>query len=228
MKNLIYSIFIVGFMLTSCKAQMNEDTIETWWINSSKADCVGVGPMSCLQVQANENLDPDMWTFFYDQIKGFDYEPGNIYQVKVKITEREEPVPADASSKIYELIEVISKEADPRLRLTNIWKVLSVGEIENPTKFRSEEALTFEFDASKSTYVGHMGCNSVRGEIKKNDGSNLELGPGASTMMACPDMSAENQISKALIEVSTYKIEGNQLHFYDASGDKLMSFQAVD
>ena len=122
----------------------------------------------------------------------------------------------------------MSKEPDPALQLTNIWKVIKVGEIENPTGFKSKEALTFEFNASKKTYVGNMGCNSVRGEIKENDGKTLLLGPGAATMMACPDMSAEKAISEALINTRGYTIENNQLYLLNEDGERLMSFQAVD
>ena len=227
MKTILF--LLIGTILgaVACERQDLENS-ETWWINSAKINCVGVGPMSCLQIQKGTEIEPGAWEFFYSSIKGFEYEPGYIYQIKVKVTDREGPVPADASSKIYELVEVMSKEQDPALRITNIWKILSVGKIQNPTGFKSKEALTFEFDASKRTYVGNMGCNSVRGEIKENNGEKLLLGPGASTKMACPDMSTENAISKALVDTRGYKLENNQLYFMNESGQTLITFQAVD
>src|SRR5690606_3569657 len=134
---------------------------------------------------------------------------------------------ADASSKNYELVEIMSKETDPALRITNIWKVTQVRGIENPRGFKSQEALTFEFNATEKTYVGNMGCNSVRGPIKENDGEKLILGPGAATMMACPDMSIEKAISKALIDTRGYKLENNQLYLLNDAGETLITFSAL-
>ena len=188
MKTILFLLISTILAAVSCNDNQPEENIETWWVNSAKVDCIGVGPMSCLQIQKGSEIDPAVWSFFYSNIEGFDYEPGNIYQIKVKITDSETPVPADASSQTYELVEVVSKNPDPALRITNIWKVTKVASIENPTGFKNNEALTFEFNASAQTYVGNMGCNSIRGEIKENDGKQLLLGDGASTMMACPDM----------------------------------------
>ncbi|PZX55847.1 DUF4377 domain-containing protein [Algoriphagus chordae] len=227
MKTILFLLISSVLGAVACEKQSEQNT-ETWWVNSAKMDCVGVAPMSCFQIQKGAEIDPSAWEFFYISIEGFDYEPGNIYQIKVKVTDKDSPVPADASSKNYELVEIMSKESDPSLRISNIWKVTQVGDIENPTGFKSKEALTFEFNASKKTYVGSMGCNSVRGAIIENDGETLSFGPGAATMMACPDMSVENAISKALINTRGYKLEKNQLYLINESGDTLMTLQAVD
>lgn len=227
MKTILFLFISTVLGVVACERQ-NEENTEIWWVNSAKKDCIGVGPMSCLQIQKGSEIEPGAWEFFYSSISGFDYEPGQIYQIKVKVSEKETPIPADTSSKNYELIEVLSKEADPALRLTNIWKIIKVGDIENPTGFKNKEALTFEFDASKRTYVGNMGCNSIRGEIKENNGEKLLLGPGASTRMACPDMSAEQAITKALSDTRGYKLENNQLYLLNGAGEPVMTFQAVD
>lgn len=184
--------------------------------------------MTCYQVQKSDQIELEKWELFYDEIEGFVYEPGHIYQVKVEVIKKPEPIPADASSFSYQLVEIMSKEPDLSLRLTNVWKVIEVGEIKNPKNFKNEEALIFEINRSAGTYFGDMGCNSVRGGIKEADSETLILGPGASTMMACPDMSTELAIGKALIETRKYKIEANQLYFLDESGNALMIFQAVD
>ncbi|WP_057938165.1 DUF4377 domain-containing protein [Algoriphagus resistens] len=227
MKIILFLLISTLFGVIACEKQADKTT-QTWWINSAKMDCTGVAPMSCLQIQKGSEIDPKGWEFFYSAIQGFDYEPGNIYQITVKVIEKEIPLPADASSQNYELVEILSKKPDPALRLTNSWKLLKVGDIENPTGFKNKEALIFEFDASRRTYVGNMGCNSVRGEIKENNGEKLLLGSGAATMMACPDMAAEQAISKALLDTRGYKLENNQLYFLNEGGETLMVFQAVD
>ncbi|WP_288369425.1 DUF4377 domain-containing protein [uncultured Algoriphagus sp.] len=225
MKLLALAAFVT--ILSACQNQP-EGQVETWWINSAKVECTGVGPMSCLQISKEEALDRDSWQLFYSSIEGFEYEPGFIYRIRVEISDKAEPIPADASSKNFKLLEIMSKEMDPALRITNIWKVIEVGDFQNPKGFKNEEALTFEFNASEKTYFGNMGCNSVRGQIKENDGENLTLGPGASTMMACPDMSVENAISKALIDTRKYKIENRELHLMNEADEILMKLLAVD
>ena len=47
--------------------------------------------------------------FFYDGIKGFDYEPGYIWTLKVSLHEYSTEW-ADASSHEYRLVEVLAKE----------------------------------------------------------------------------------------------------------------------
>ena len=85
-------------------------------------DCTGVGPHSCMLVKENPD---DEWTYFYDQIEGFEYEEGYIYELLVN----EIPVPnpaADASSLRYELKNIISKT--PTLindDLINEWTVIA-------------------------------------------------------------------------------------------------------
>lgn len=82
-----------------------EDKTYTLYVNSQKVDCVGVGPQKCLQIRRSED---ESWSFFYDDIEGFTFEPGFVYTLRVSEEEIENP-PADASSKRIKLEEVISK-----------------------------------------------------------------------------------------------------------------------
>lgn len=227
MKLALLLLHLTLLAVAACQSDSEGET-ETWWINSAKVDCIGVGPMTCLQIQKGAQIESSKWEFFYADIEGFAYEPGNIYQVKVEVNKRPEPIPADASSLTYKLLEIMSKTSDPSLRLTNIWKVLEVGEIKDPKSFKTGESLVFEINRTAKTYFGDMGCNSVRGPIKNADGENLLFGPGASTMMACPDMKTEQAIGKALIDTRKYRIEDNQLILLDSAGTARIRFQAVD
>jgi heat shock protein HslJ len=214
--------------MSSCTEINQKPENETWWINSSKKECTVEGPMSCLQIQKGEKINPNSWDFFYSGIQGFEYEPGNIYQIEVSVTDRAEPIPADASSKIYKLEKLISKEIDKSLRLTNIWVVKSINDILDPKDFKNNGTLTFEFNASEKTYFGNTGCNSIRGPIQENDGEKLLLGSGATTKMACPDMSMEQAISKALIDTRSYSIENNILTFKNEADSALITFKVGD
>ncbi len=75
------------------------------FIGPEKVPCVGAAPQECLQVKY---APEDDWQLFYDQIEGFVWEPGFIYELRVNVYQVENP-PADASSLRYELVEEISK-----------------------------------------------------------------------------------------------------------------------
>lgn len=225
---LLLTLLSVLLMAQSCEKQENEEsTTEIWWVNSAKVDCVGVGPMSCMQIQKGESLKDGEWTLFYDQISGFDYEPGYIYQLEVQVTKKEEPIPADASALSYRLVKELGKTFDPRLALTNIWKLLHVGAIKDP-KSAKGESLTFELNGSQGSYFGHTDCNSIRGGFVVEKKNEITFGPGASTMMACPQMEVEIEVKKVLERVRTFEIENNVLYLRDEKGDALMSLRAVD
>ncbi|MEK6917488.1 MAG: DUF4377 domain-containing protein [Nanoarchaeota archaeon] len=89
-------IFIIILLFTTFPST------ETITIGPNKVDCVGGVPMKCLIVNGER---------FYNSIDGFDYEEGYSYVLEVKITKIKNP-PADASSSRYDLVKVISKEAE--------------------------------------------------------------------------------------------------------------------
>lgn len=126
MKNLPLFLFLSLITFTACNTttKIMEETI---WVNSYKTDCVGVGPMKCLLVQKESELKEDKWTNFYDQIEGFSYVPGYIYQLKIAVEDKDpKTIPADASSKKYKLIKILSKTADLKLNLTDIWVLTQI------------------------------------------------------------------------------------------------------
>ena len=80
------------------------------FVHEEVVECQGEGPMTCLKVR--ESPDEE-WTLFYDAIEGFEHEEGTRYELRVEVTDVENP-PAGGSSKRYRLIEVVSQEkAEP-------------------------------------------------------------------------------------------------------------------
>ena len=96
-----------ALLLTACQSAPAPSQGETLYINSQLVDCVGVGPMHCMQVRSDEQQP---WTLFYQQIEGFQFEPGYRYQLIVS-KEQLTVVPADAPSLRYQLIKVVNKVA---------------------------------------------------------------------------------------------------------------------
>ena len=82
-----------------------ESEVVTMYVGPELVDCVGEGPMLCMQVK----YDPDEeWQLFYSQIEGFDFEPGYEYELLVQVDPVENP-PAGGSSLRYTLVEEVSK-----------------------------------------------------------------------------------------------------------------------
>lgn len=199
-----------------------------FWINSTKLPCQGVGPMTCLQIQEGAEIEEGKWLNFFSNIEGFDYKPGNIYRIKVKVEKLPPPIPADASSLRYTLIEVISEKQDRTLRLTDIFKIEMVGEIENPIGMG--KSLTMEFKAAERGVFGFSGCNTFRGSITKLTDTEIEFGNLMGTIMACPqqEMELERAVNHALQKVKKYSFENRRLILKDQEEMELLVLLKVD
>ncbi len=75
------------------------------WIGPELAECVGVGPMECMQVAYSEDGETQL---FYGSIDGFEHVEGTSYVIDAQVTEVASP-PADGSSLRYTLVEVVSE-----------------------------------------------------------------------------------------------------------------------
>lgn len=88
-------------------AEMPEAAPEeiTLFVGPEKVPCVGEGPMECYQVKDTPDGE---WRLFYNQIEGFQWEPGYNYELRLNVYQVENP-PAGGSSLRYELVEEVSK-----------------------------------------------------------------------------------------------------------------------
>ncbi|MET0411565.1 MAG: DUF4377 domain-containing protein [Polyangiaceae bacterium] len=80
--------------------------VETLFVRDQRATCEAEGPRECLQVR---NTESEAWRNLFASIEGFEYEPGNSYELRVEVTAIANP-PADAASLKYKLKEVVSKK----------------------------------------------------------------------------------------------------------------------
>jgi hypothetical protein len=113
------SLSLLVLLMAACDTGKNSTTappdaeVMTMWVNSKKADCTGVAPMQCMQVQYGKDIDANSWKNFYDPIEGFTYEEGYVYYLEVEKSERKFPggqVTADASKFQYKLRKQMSKK----------------------------------------------------------------------------------------------------------------------
>ena len=100
----LFTLVILFFSVTGCSLFGIE--IKTLYVNSQLVDCVDVEPRKCMEVRETPMSE---WDYFYDDIDGFTFEEGYLYTIRVEITNVPNP-PTDASSKRYQLFELIGKE----------------------------------------------------------------------------------------------------------------------
>ena len=88
------------------KPGASTDKIETLIIGPYTETCQGFIEQQCY-LEFNEKSQA--WEFFYESIQGFDFEPGYIYKLKVRLEDRGTEI-QDVGRYAYHLVEVISKE----------------------------------------------------------------------------------------------------------------------
>ncbi len=225
---------VFALLLSACSTtadQVFNSTAHVFWVNSSKVDCQGAGPRTCLLVKRDQPLETGDWEYFYADIEGFDYEPGYLYKLQVRETSRlAAEVPADASSLRYTLERVLEKNPDATLRLNDIWALEAIREIalvftdDQPGLQRP----TIEFHLADRRVMGTNGCNNFTGALQAVTADSLRLGPLATTRMACPGSEVPDRVDRALSAVAAYEFDGLQLYLKDQAGQTLLRYRKVD
>ncbi|MBT8295749.1 MAG: DUF4377 domain-containing protein [Gramella sp.] len=81
-------------------------------VNHFQQTAIGLFPTLVLLVQEGDEVGSSEWQFFYDTIEGFNYQPGFVYNLKVKKETLENP-PQDGSSIKSTLMNISSKDKVP-------------------------------------------------------------------------------------------------------------------
>ncbi|MDN3641635.1 DUF4377 domain-containing protein [Lutimonas halocynthiae] len=182
------------------------------------SDCVGVGPQTCMLVKESPEDD---WTYFYDQIEGFEYVPGYTYELIVTEIKVENPA-ADASSIKYQLKELLSKVAtDQNSELMKEWKVLKLKGLE-----QISSAPTLLFHEVDNRLSGFAGCNNYFSTYAIS-GVEIKFDKTGSTRKLCPDMSAEDTFLKILPEVARFEVVKKELYLYDKNDEVLIIAMSI-
>ena len=96
----------IGCDRASSLITSDEKNIETLIIGPYTETCQGFIEQQCYLEFNEENEE---WEFFYESIQGFDFEPGYIYTLKVRLEDRGTEI-QDVGRYAYHLVEIISKE----------------------------------------------------------------------------------------------------------------------
>ena len=106
---------LTSFFSVSCSLKGNPpgrpDMVDMR-VNHFRQTAVGEGRYLVYLVQEEDEIGNTSWNYFYDEIEGFDYEQGYVYDIKARKFNIDNP-PADGSSLKYVLVSVISKEEVP-------------------------------------------------------------------------------------------------------------------
>jgi hypothetical protein len=100
----MYARLLLATLLLGPVASHAEDITMT--IAPYEVDCIGVGPMRCMQVKMGKDKT---WSNFYFGIEGFTFTPGKQYTLRVRTSHIENP-PADAPGTHYTLVRVLSEK----------------------------------------------------------------------------------------------------------------------
>lgn len=194
-------------------------------VNNRKVDCQGVAPMKCFEIkEVVEGVIPEVWTMFYDQIQGFDYEPGYVYKLRVNTTKLpRKDVPADASNLKHELVEVLEKTLAEFSPIEGSWKVVSIRNVESKTVSKAGPFMTL----SQGRVSGSDGCNRYFSSYNE-DGISINFTAFGSTKMACMGeglQEVSSALFKAFEATTSFKLNGNTLSFLDKNQAEVIRFE---
>ena len=185
--------------------------LKTLQVAPSRVECTGVAPQLCLQVRESSNA---AWTLLYDEIAGFEYEPGYLYEIRVKEEAVANP-PADASTIRRTLVSILSKTPAPVALVGPTWRLVSLEG--RPVLAGTRVTAVFGDDRRVS---GSAGCNGYFGPATGAEGQ-LAVGLLGATRMYCnPEglMAQEGAYLSALEKATAYRIVGGQLQLGPAPG----------
>src|SRR5690554_6655152 len=222
----MFSRIISGLMILllagSAAALAQEADVKTLFVGPVRVDCEGAAPQQCLLVK--EVADGE-YQLFYDVIEGFDHEAGFEYELRVEAEAVENP-PADASDRVWRLVEVVSKR---RALQGNIWQLVSYRDANGAmVDVLPDTEITLEFGSDE--VGGSGGCNAYGGGYTA-DGLSLEIGEIVATLIFCASeerMEQEAAYLAALNSAASYRIADNQLELLDSADEVLLVFDVLE
>ena len=83
------------------------------------------------------------------------------------------------------------------------------------------------FDGREQAFSVSTDCNRLFGRYTVSAGQTVQVGGIASTLMACPHATAEQQLARLLPQVQRYRMEGKWIELADPSGKTLLRGERV-
>ncbi len=221
LKTLVAVMAVV--LLQSCGTKQ---ATETLWVAGYKVNCGEETQGECLLVSKDDALDKAQWTLFRQGIEGFQFEEGVLKKVEVEaLTKEAQGEAADASAVAYKLVQVKESQPDPRIALAASWQLKT---------FKGSAVLdkvikpTLQVDLKEMRVYGNAGCNDYFGGVSQLGTQQITFKAMASTKMLCTGETIETDYLMALPHAAIYKVEGEELRFFDKAGKELFAFVKND
>ena len=217
----VSAVAATAFLLAACgtardvagpdetKAASNV-VLKTLQVAPARVACTGVAPQTCLQVRESSSAD---WTLLYEDIVGFDYQPGYLYEIRIKEEAVANP-PADGSAIRRSLVAILSQTSVPALAGPT-WRLVTLEGRDALTGVR----VTAVF-GDDSRVSGSAGCNAYFGRAAVS-GEQLTVGLLGTTMMYCGAegvMAQEAAYHSALEKAKVYRVVDGRLQLGPAAG----------
>ena len=137
-----------------------------------------------------------------------------------------------------EHLELCDKNMKPLLQMERRFYTVPLSEIK--CKWRivtvfgepisiSDQIPFVNFDTENNRISAFAGCNRLSGGIRSGEKNTLTISNVVSTRMACPDMTAEQNVLTALEQVGSFGISLNgNLLLFSAGGNELMELMRMN
>lgn len=223
-----YRIWRADKTLTKVPVAKNESTIEKKMVISAETrPCqAGVMQKECMLVKNDKNQKE--WSNFYENIEGFKYKEGTEYEIVVKEENIKNP-PADASSKKFTLVKIISQKTISTTSIANKaiedkrWKLI---ELNGQSIQGTKDSHYVIFHSKDAKIEAKANCNVLNFGYQLNNGVQLTVSQGISTKMACPD-TLEDDFIAALTSADNVTTNGTNLSINKGTRAPLARFELV-
>ncbi|MFZ1320944.1 MAG: DUF4377 domain-containing protein [Ignavibacteria bacterium] len=220
---IILTVFILNLFISSAMSQSKYDTL---YIANHKVSCVGVAPQECFLIK---NAEAENWKYHYNDIKGFEFIPGNEYIIEVEKLYVATQA-ADDASFYYNLINILKTEPTmvisdtDRVKLDKISYIMKGMKTEENFDRESDFSKVYiYFDLDENRVNGRDGCNSINGKIKIDSGK-IKFLPMMTTKMMCENVNVFSSFHKNINKVNNFKTDGDKLLFF-TDEELLMEFE---
>lgn len=201
-------LYYACFCLTSCQLVSSDKVI---YIKNAVTPCADGVLEECLQIKVNQD---GPWQTYSGTIKGFEFEKGNFYKLKVSENASNNSS-ASGISLSYTLVDILEKSKTPLTLDNGYWIVVRILETNrlprNPV-----------FSIVENTIEGNTSCNKFSGSIDL-DKDTFQPNIVSITEMGCNTLSVEQLFLKTLSEVKRYQIKGDSLLLLDKHKKKMMT-----
>lgn len=149
------------------------------------------------------------------------------YVLQKKTVVDELPPPPTPSASNFNDVKKQITSVENKSLISTKWRLVEINGKKIDASDKSKKEMFIQLNKENS-YAAFAGCNNMMGSFEiKEEAMRIKFFKGASTLMACPDMTTEQEFAEMLEKVDNYSINGNNLSFNRARMAPLAKFEAI-